>query len=87
MADPLEKALDLIELASDESTSQQERTSAAVKAVRIIRKYKLLSGPLASFANNEFVQAAKTLFGAVTDPKVVQSAKKVRDGVSRIRRR
>jgi len=75
---------DLIELAVDETGDDKERLAAAMKAVRLIRKYDLLSDPLDAIADNEYVRAAKTLFGAFNDPSV----KKVRDRVTaRVRKR
>lgn len=82
--DHRQQAKDLVELASDESAPEAERFSAARKAVAIIHKYELLSDPLDNLGDNEFVQAAKTIFNAFNDPKV----KKVRERVaSRMRRR
>ncbi len=76
--DPRETVKDLIELACDATgENDKERNSAAMKAVKMIRKYDLLDSPLDRIADNEYVQAARAIFGAFNDPNV----KKVRDRV------
>ena len=85
--DPRQKAKKLIEIAADDSTSDSERTSAAVKAVAIIRKYDLLSNPLDALNENETVQAARTIFDAFSDPKVKAAGGALMDGFKEIRRR
>ena len=89
MSSPRQKAKDLIELAADIHTSQEERMSAAVKAVALIRKHDLLAHPLDGFldTNDETVQAATNIFEALTDPKLVGSLKKVAGRIGRRRRR
>jgi len=80
------KVRDLIELACAEGNEDAERRVAAMRAVKIIRKYGLLSSPLDGLlsSDNETVQAASTLLDAITDPRIVGSAKKIAD---RFRRR
>lgn len=75
MIPPRQKVKDLIELALDGGGADKERVSAAMKALRIIRKYDLLAGPL---------DAATDVFSRITDPGLVDSVKKI---VNQIRRR
>ena len=83
-----EKARRLVALAVDESTTREERASAALRAAKIIARNDLLASPLDGILDgNETVQAAKTLFGAFMDPKVAASAKTIADKVRRARRR
>jgi Mn-dependent DtxR family transcriptional regulator len=80
-----QKTKDLIELAVDESTTDKERLSAAMKAIALIRKHDLLSSPLDMLGgDNETVQAAKSIFETLADPKLTKNLKKVAD---RFRRR
>jgi len=80
-----QKAKDLLELAADESTTDKERISAAMKAGALIRKHDLLSSPLDMLgSDNETVQAAKSIFEKLADPKLAKDLKKVAD---RFRRR
>lgn len=83
---PRQKARDLIELAADERTPEKERLSAAIKAVALIRKHDLLASPLDGILDggDETVQAAKSIFDTLTDPKLRNNVKKVAD---RFRRR
>ena len=76
---PREKAKGLIELAADESTSEEERFSSAVKACALIRKYDLLSSPLDSMNDNKTVKAARKIFDAFSDPEVKGSLKDIGD--------
>jgi hypothetical protein len=82
-----QKARDLIELALDESTTDEERISAAMKAAKLIRKHDLLSSPLDGLldSDNETVQAASNIFEVLTDPKLAKSVKKVADQFRRRR--
>ena len=72
-----QKAKDLLELAADESTTDKERISAAMKAGALIRKHDLLSSPLDMLGKSETAQAAKEILEAL--PKLTKNAKKVRD--------
>lgn len=84
-----QKVKDLIELACDETGDEKERVAAAVKAVRLIRKYDLLSSPLDGLlsSDNETVSAAATIFETLTSPNLVNSVKRVGSHLSQARRR
>lgn len=76
--DKREKAKRLIALALNDGTTAAERNSAAMRAVKIIRKYKLLDvTPLDGILENEAVQAAKTVVDKLTDPELVGGLKAV----------
>ena len=85
------QAKDLIRLALDKRGDENERISAAFKAIRIIDKHDLLSSPLDGLdgilEGNETAKAAKTIFDAITDPKIAGSMKTIADQVKRVRRR
>jgi hypothetical protein len=87
--DPRQKAKKLIELAADEETSENERLSAAVKAVALIRKHDLLASPLDGLLDNsdEAVQAATHVFNTLTNPDLTKNLKKVADRFRRSRSR
>lgn len=74
---PREKAKDLIELALDDGTSDAERATAAFRALKIIRKYDLLSSPLDVLdgSSNKNVKAAKKVLETLGDPELVSSVK------------
>lgn len=80
------KVKDLVELAVDDRTPDKERVAAAMRAVVLIRKHDLLSSPLDGLldSDNETVQATRTIFEALTDPKLAKSVRKVAE---RFRRR
>jgi hypothetical protein len=84
-----QKARDLVELAADVDTPDNERVAAAMKLVKLIRKYDLLASPLDGLmaSDNETVQAATDIFGRLTDPSLVKSLKKVADQIGRVRQR
>lgn len=83
-----QRAKDLIELALDDGASEAERLSAALKAIRLIRKHDLLSSPLDLIdTENETVQAVKGIFETLTNPKLVKNVKKVGERFSGRRRR
>lgn len=83
-----QRAKDLIELALDEGAPETERLSAAVKAVKLIRKYDLLSSPLDLLSSeNETINAVKGIFETLSDPKLVKNVKKVGERFSGRRRR
>jgi hypothetical protein len=74
-----QKAKDLIALAMDKHTTEEERLSAALKAVSLIHQHNLLAHPLDKLVNSddETVHAAVDLFGRFTDPEFLGSVKKV----------
>lgn len=74
-----QKAKDLVELAADVDTPDNERIAAAMKLVKLIRKYDLLASPLDGLmaSDNETVQAATDIFGRLTDPTFLASVKKI----------
>lgn len=79
-----QKARDLIELAVNEGTTDKERVTAAMQAVKIIRTHDLLASPLDFIdSENETVSAAKSILEVLTDPKLTANVKKV---ASRFRR-
>ncbi len=84
-----QKAKDLVELAADVDTPDNERIAAAMKLVKMIRKYDLLASPLDGLmsSDNETVQAATDIFSRITDPSLVKSLKKVADQIGRVRGR
>ena len=84
-----QKAKDLIELALEENGDDKERIAAAMKALRIIRKYDLLSSPLDGLlsSDNETIKAATSIFEKLTDPDLVSSVKKISSRISQARRR
>lgn len=86
MGDRRQKVKDLIELACDEGNEDGERTAAAMRAVKLIRKYNLLSSPFDLLdGNNEVVQAAKSIVEAL--PDFADNARKIVREVGRMRRR
>lgn len=87
MIDKRQQVKDLIELAVDSTNDDdKERVAAAMKAVRMIRKYDLLDSPLDALANNEYVQAAQKIFGVFNDPAVKKVRARVTQEVKRRRR-
>lgn len=84
-----QKARDLIELAHDESTTEEERVSAAMKAVGLIYKHDLLASPLDDLlgSRNETVRAASTVIDKITDPDFIDSVKTISGQVASVRRR
>lgn len=73
-SDPRQKALDLIELALDPGATDEERRTAAVRAVKFIDDYDLLSRP---FEGNKTVQATIDVLDKLADPSI-------RDGIRTI---
>lgn len=78
MADPRQKALDLIELALDEATTEEEGRSAAVKAVKLIDKHDLLAS---TGSENDTVRAVSTAVGTVME--AINSVKNTADQFTR----
>jgi hypothetical protein len=87
--DARQKAKDLITLALDERTPEKERISAAFGCLKVIAKNGLLDSPLDGIlsSDNETVQAAATIFEALSNPVLVKSVRKIAGGFSRGRRR
>lgn len=84
-----QKAKDLVELAADVDTPDNERIAAAMKLVKLIRKYDLLASPLDGLmeSDNETIAAATDIFGRLTDPALVNSLKKFTGKLKGMRRR
>jgi len=75
-----QKVKDLIELAVDDGGEDMERAAAAMRAVKLIRKYELLDSPLDELlggGGGETIQATVTIFEAITDPTLRKSVKKI----------
>lgn len=75
MADPRQRALDLIELALDENTTVDERRSAALKAVKHIDRHDLLTPD----NRNDTVSAVSSVVDTITDPDFVGRVKTIAD--------
>jgi hypothetical protein len=72
------KAKSLIELATDDGTTVEERSAAAVRAIKIIQKYKLLDAtPLDGILENETVRAVKTVADKLADPELMGGLKEL----------
>jgi hypothetical protein len=85
--DKRQQVKDLIELAVDSTNDDdKERIAAAMKAVRMIRKYDMLESPLDNIANNEFVRAGRKFFDLFNDPAVKKVRNRVTQEVARRRR-
>jgi len=73
-----DKTRKLIELALDKQTTSEERRSAAMRAAKLIHKYKLLDPtPLDGILENDTVKAAKIVVDKLTDPELVGGLKAV----------
>lgn len=73
-----DKAKKLIELALDEGGAPEERSSSAIKAIRIIRKYKLLDAtPLDGILENDTVRAVKAVADKLADPELMGGLKEL----------
>ena len=73
-----DKAKKLIEYALDDGVGPEERNAFAVRAIKLIRKYDLLTPPvLDGILENETVQAAKTVLDNVTNPDFLGSLKTI----------
>ena len=65
-----EKARKLIEQALDDGVGPEERNAFSVRAVKIIRKYKLLDAtPLDGILEHPTVHAVKTVADKLADPE------------------
>ena len=83
------KARSLITLALDDGATAEERSSAAIRAIKIIQKYKLLDAtPLDGILENETVRAVKTVADKLADPELMGGLKELfRQAASAARRR
>lgn len=73
-----DKAKKLIELALNEGAEPGERSSSAVRAIKIIRKYKLLDPtPLDGVLENDTVRAVKTVADKLADPELMGGLKEL----------
>ncbi len=82
--DPRRTAQHLIDLALDDSTTVDERRTAAMQAVKFIDKHDLLTRP---FEGNETVQAAMDVVDRLADPGLLDGLKKIVTKVGETRRR
>jgi hypothetical protein len=82
--DARQRAQYLIDLALDDSTTSEERRTAAMQAVKHIDKYDLLTRP---FEGNETVQAAMDVVDRLADPGLRGNLKKIVDHIGQARRR
>lgn len=72
------KVRDLITLALDEGATAEERNSTAVRAIKIIRKYKLLDlTPVDGVLDHPAVRAAKTVADKLADSEFTDSLKEL----------
>lgn len=76
--DKREKAKALIKQALDDGVGADEQHAFAVRAIKIIRKYKLLdTTPLDGILEHETVRAVKTVADRVTDPDFLSGLKTI----------
>lgn len=80
-SEPRQQALQLIELALDDGATDEERRTAAMRAVKHIDKYDLLSRP---FEGNDTAQAVMNIADTITSSGVMGDLKKI---ISEARRR
>jgi hypothetical protein len=72
------KVKSLIKLALDDGTSPEEANDAAILALKIIRKYKLLDTPkLDGVLEHPAVRAAKTVADKLSDSEFTDSVKEL----------
>lgn len=83
-----QKAKDLVDLAVGEG-NDKEKLVAAMRACQMIKKYSLLDSALDGLleVDDENIQAAKTIFQALSDPDLISSVKKVARGFGRKKKR
>ena len=73
-----ELARNLITLALDEGATEEERSSTAVRAIKIIRKYRLLDlTPIDGVLDHPTVRAAKTVADKLADPEFTDGLKEL----------
>lgn len=84
MSNPRRKALDLVELALDEKTTEDERLVAAMSVVKLIDKYDLLSSPFEELlgSKNDAIRAASTIVDRIADPDFIDSVKTISSQIS-----
>jgi len=72
------KVKGLITLALDEGATAEERSSAAIRAIKIIQKYKLLDlTPIDGVLDHPTVRAAKTVADKLSDPEFTDGLKEL----------
>lgn len=72
------RAKDLIALAINDGATAEERSAAAVRAIKIIQKYNLLDPtPLDGILENETVRAVKTVADKFADPELIGGLKEL----------
>lgn len=72
------KVKDLITLALADGTPEEESGAAAMRAIKIIRKYKLLdTPPLDGILENDTVRAVKTVADKLADPELMGGLKEL----------
>ena len=72
------KAKSLITLALDGGATTEERSSAAIRAIKIIQKYELLDlSPIDGILENETVRAVKTVADKLADPELMGGLKEL----------
>lgn len=82
------KVKDLIALALDGAAAPEEQRSTAVRAIKIIRKYKLLdTPPLDGILENDTVRAVKAVADKFADPELIDGLKTLFKQASTVRRR
>lgn len=73
----------LIELSLNDGATSEERSSSAIRAIKIIRKYQLLDTlPLDGILENDTVRAVKTVADKLTDPEFTGGLKELFKQVS-----
>ena len=81
--DVRQQAQHLIDVALDESATLEERRTNAMRAIKHIDKYDLLSVP---FEDNETVRAAMNIAETISSSNIVGNVKKLIDEAKRRRR-
>jgi hypothetical protein len=72
------KAKSLIALSLNDAATTEERSTAAIRAIKIIQKYKLLDpSPLDGILENETVRAVKTVADKLADPELMGGLKEL----------
>jgi hypothetical protein len=72
------KAKSLIALSLNDAATTEERSTAAIRAIKIIQKYKLLDpAPLDGILENETFRAAKTVADKLADPELMGGLKEL----------
>jgi hypothetical protein len=85
---PRRKAKDLIRLALDRNSPENERSNAAVQAIRLIAEYDLLSSPLDEMIEgNETTKAIKNVVDTLKDPELIGNLKTIGAKLGQFRKR